>query len=346
MANTVAVVLAGGRGTRLYPASSPDTPKQFCAIAGERSLLERTVARAERFADEVVVITKPADADTMRGLIDCEVLVEPEPKGTGPALVYAAHRLRTRAQTLVCLPSDHYVGDDDAFAQAASRAAATARETDGLVTLGVTPTRPATGYGYLKPGKQLQEHVSRVDRFVEKPDSDAAARYIDRGYYWNAGIFAWRPEVLLDICRETRLEPLVRALEANDPEPFAGCAPVSIDYGVMEDAAPVYLISVSFEWDDLGTWDALARVLDSDMAGTVIDGNGLCFDTEASIIATDDSMHVATVGVSDLVIAAHGSRVLVLPTGETQRVREVWDAVYRENKASASGRDPEGEADT
>jgi mannose-1-phosphate guanylyltransferase len=328
MANTVAVVLAGGRGTRLYPASSPETPKQFRAIAGERSLLERTVVRAERFADEVVVLTSPTDADTVRALIDCDVLVEPEPKDTGPALVYAAHRLRTRAQTLICLPSDHYIGDDDAFVTAANRAVTTARETDGLVTIGVSPTRPATGYGYLKPGNQLRKHVSRVDRFVEKPGSDAAARYIDDGYYWNAGIFAWRPEVLLNMCRGTMLGPLVAALDAGEPEPFAACESVSVDYGVMEEAAPVYLITVPFEWDDLGTWDALARVLDPDTAGTVIDGNGLCIDAENSIIATDDSMHVAAVGVSDLVIAAYEDRVLVVPTGQTQQVREVWDAVY------------------
>jgi mannose-1-phosphate guanylyltransferase len=328
MSDTVAVVLAGGRGTRLYPASSPDTPKQFRAIAGERSLLERTVARADRFADETVVLTRPAYADPVRDRVDCEVLVEPEPKDTAPALVYAAHRLRDRAGTLVCLPSDHHVGDDGVFVDAAERAAATARETGGLVTMGVEPTRPATGYGYLKPGESVGDGVHRVERFVEKPDAETATDYCERGYRWNAGIFAWTPEALLVACEGTALEPLVTALDADDPEPFAACEAVSVDYGVMEAAADVYLVAVEFEWDDLGMWDALARVLDADESGTVVGGNGLPIDTEGCVLATDESSHVAAVGVSDLVVAAHDGRVLVVPKRDTQRVREVWDAVY------------------
>jgi mannose-1-phosphate guanylyltransferase len=328
MPNTVAVVLAGGRGTRLYPASSPETPKQFRAVAGERSLLERTVARAERFADEVVVLTRPAYANRVRGLVDAEVVVEPEPKDTGPALVYAAHRLRDRAGTLVCLPSDHHVGDDAAFAAAADRAAETARETGGLVTMGVDPTRPATGYGYLEPGEAVGEGVHRVESFVEKPDAETVAHYRERGYRWNAGIFAWTPDALLSACAGTTLEPLVDALEAADPEPFAACEAVSIDYGVMEAADDVYLVAVDFSWDDLGTWDALARVLDADAAGTVFDGNALSLDADGCVLTTDESSHVAAVGVSDLVVAAHNDRVLVVPKRESQRVREVWDAVY------------------
>ena len=326
--DTVAVVLAGGRGTRLYPASSPETPKQFRAIGGERSLLERTVTRAEGFADEVVVLTRPAYADPVRELVDAQVLVEPEPKDTGPALVYAAHRLQDRAGTLVCLPSDHHVGDDAAFAEAAERAAATARETGGLVTMGVKPTRAAIGYGYLKPGEALTEGVHRVEKFVEKPDPGAAARYREHGYRWNAGIFAWTPEALLSACEGTDLEPLVAALDAGDPEPFAACEAVSVDYGVMEDAADVYLVSVDFAWDDLGTWDALARVLEGDESGTVADGNTLALDTENCVLATDEGSHVAAVGVSNLVVAAYDGRVLVVPKRDSQRVREVWDAVY------------------
>jgi mannose-1-phosphate guanylyltransferase len=327
MSATVAVVLAGGRGTRLYPASSPDTPKQFRAIAGERSLLERTVDRAERFADETVVLTRPAYADPVRELVDCDVLVEPEPKDTGPALVYAAHRLRDRAETLVCLPSDHHVGSG-AFATAAERAAATARETGGLVTMGVEPTRAAVGYGYLKPGESVGEGVHRVEKFVEKPDPGAAARYREHGYRWNAGIFAWTPEALLSACEGTALEPLVAALDAGDPEPFAACEAVSVDYGVMEDAEDVFLVAAEFEWDDLGTWDALGRVLEADDSGTVVDGNALSFDAEGCVLATDESSHVAAVGVSNLVVAAYDGRVLVVPKHDAQRVREVWDAVY------------------
>jgi mannose-1-phosphate guanylyltransferase len=332
----VAVVLAGGTGTRLYPASRSDDPKQFHRFGGERSLLAATVDRAG-FADEVYVLTRPAFADAVRDHApNAAVLTEPEPKDTGPALAYAAHRVREQVGdcAMVCLPSDHHVGGG--VAATARSAARTAVETGGLVTVGVEPTRPATGYGYVEPGERFDGPNDglggyyAVDSFVEKPDADSAEAFLDRGFYWNAGIFAWTPTALLEAARATPLEPLCEALDRGEAAAgFAAVDAVSVDYAVLERVDDVFLVPATFEWDDLGTWDALGRVLDSDESGTVAVGDAHLDDARDCVVATDG--HVSAVGVSDLVIASYGDRTLVVPKSQSQRVRDVVGALREDD---------------
>jgi len=321
----VAVILAGGTGTRLYPASRSDRPKQFLAVDGDRSLLAETVDRAG-FADERYVLTGPEYADAVREHApEAGVLTEPEPKDTGPALAYAAHRIREQVGecVLVCLPSDHHVAGD--FATTMERAAATAVETGGLVTVGVEPTRVETGYGYVKPGDDHETDTGayyEVAKFTEKPDQGAAMRYRHHGYYWNAGMFAWTPGAFLSAARDTALDPLLEALDSGDSEAgFAAVEPVSVDYAVMETAEDAYLVPAEFEWDDLGSWDALARVLDTDEAGNATMGETLAIDAEDNVLATDG--HVSVVGVEDLIVATFDGHTVVVPKQQAQRVREV-----------------------
>jgi len=321
----VAVVLAGGTGTRLYPASRADRPKQFLGLGGDRSLLARTVDRAA-VADETYVLTRPGYADAVRDHApSVAVLAEPRPRDTGPALVYAAHRIREQVGdcVLLALPSDHHVQGD--FAATARTAARVAGETGGLVTVGVEPTRPATGYGYIAPDTDHGDYAT-VAEFVEKPDADAARRYVADGYYWNAGVFAWTPDALLDAARGSPLAALVDALAGSEPDRgFDAVDPVSVDEAILESAPGVSVVPADFEWDDLGSWDAVGRAREGDAEGNVVLGEGLAIDASDCVLASDG--HVAVVGVEGLAVASYEGRTLVVPREESQRVRDVVDAL-------------------
>jgi len=331
----VALILAGGTGTRLYPASRSDRPKQFLAFGGDRSLLAATVDRAG-FADETYVLTRPDLADDVREHApEAGVLTEPEPKDTGPALVYAAHRIREQVGdcVLVCLPSDHHIEGD--FAATMERAARVAVGTEDLVTVGVEPTRPETGYGYVKPGEERETEAGEthypVEKFTEKPDQGAAMRYRHHGYYWNAGMFAWTPDALLREARGTALDPLVAALDSGDPEAgFDAVESVSIDYAVLETTDRAAIVPATFEWDDLGAWDAMERVLDADENGNATLGDTVAIDAENNVVATDGRASV--VGVDDLVVASYDGHTLVVPKREAQRVREVVAELERDGE--------------
>ncbi|MFB6133932.1 MAG: mannose-1-phosphate guanylyltransferase [Halanaeroarchaeum sp.] len=319
--------MAGGTGTRLYPASRSDRPKQFRAFGGDRSLLGRAVDRAS-FADEIVVLTRDAFAERVREYApDATVLVEPEPMNTGPALVFAAHRVRELFDdpVVLALPSDHVTGPG--FADAARRAVSVAADEDALVTIGLKPTRPATEYGYIQPG-DADEGVAPVQQFREKPDAETAAEFVEAGYRWNVGTFAFRPVALLREAADSPLSPLVDALAEDRPaDGFAAVEAASIDYAVLEDAGDVFVVLADFEWDDLGSWDALERLLDGENA---VIGDALTIDARGNVLATDDK-HVSVVGADDLVVAAFDDRVLVVSREEAQRVREVVSLLRERN---------------
>ncbi len=345
---TVALVLAGGIGSRLYPASRGDRPKQFLPIGGDESLLSRTADRAG-FADELVVSTRPDFADEIpEHAPDAEVIVEPAGKDTGPALAYATHQIRERygaepmgettgeQLVVVAMPSDHHVADPNVFQQTMARGASVAAATGRLVTFGVTPERPDTGYGYIEPGAQreTQTGVAFTDlaRFHEKPDSDTAATYVDAGYYWNSGIFAWTPAAFLSAAADSPLGPLVEALDAGNPAAgFDAVDPVSVDYAVLERVDDAAVVPAAFSWDDLGSWDALDRVRPQDGDGNVAIGEHLTIDAAENVVATDDT-HVSLVGVSGLAVVAYDNRVLVVPKGEAQRVREAVALLKEDGK--------------
>lgn len=335
----VAVVLAGGTGSRLYPASRSGRPKQFLSLLGEASFLERTVSRARTVADDVVVLTRESYAEGVAERVpDAEVLVEPAGRDTGPALLYATYRIGDRYDDAVvlALPSDHLIGEG--FAPAVRRGVDVAAETDRLVTFGVEPTRPETGYGYVEAAEPETNAAAGdatgtdsewypVASFHEKPDAATAESYVAAGHYWNAGLFAWRPAAFLAAADGPPLAPLVDALRSGGDEvtaAFESAEPVSVDHAVLESAADVAVVPAAFPWDDVGSWDALDRVLDADAEGNAAtDGATLrTLDAADNVVAADDA-HVSVVGVSGLAVVAWDDRVLVVPKERAQEVKRL-----------------------
>lgn len=325
-------MLAGGIGSRLYPASRKTRPKQFLPIGGDESLLAQTVERAD-FTDELVVSTRPKFADEIEAHAPkATVLVEPAGRDTGPALTYATHRIQDQygdtgePLVVIVLPSDHYVGDDSAFEKAMQRGAEVASETGHLVTFGIRPERPETGYGYIEHGPSRDAagtEFHEVAKFHEKPDADTVREYVDAGYRWNSGMFAWTPERFLDAATDSPLGPLVAALDAGNPDSaFDAIDPISVDYAVLERAERVAVVDAAFAWDDLGTWDALDRVGSADDDGNVAIGANLTVGAADNVIVSDDK-HVSLVGVSGLAVVAYDDRVLVVSKDDAQRVREL-----------------------
>ncbi|MFB6252574.1 MAG: mannose-1-phosphate guanylyltransferase [Halobellus sp.] len=347
----VAVVLAGGTGSRLYPASRSDRPKQFLSLFESNSLLEQTVSRARDVADEVVVVTRESYADGVRERVpDVDVLVEPVSRDTGPALLYATARVDAAFTdpVILALPSDHLVGTG--FAAAIQRGTEVAAATGRLVTFGVEPTRPETGYGYIEPTRRPSAATESdsdaepdtawapVQSFHEKPDPETAESYVAAGHYWNAGLFAWRPSVFLEAAADSPIAGVATALRsielpatldagftaADVAGVFESVDPVSVDYAIFEVAEEVAVVPVSFPWDDVGAWDALERVVDPDDDGNVTAGTVELHTLDAgdNVVAADEA-HVSLIGVSDLAVVTWDDRVLVVPKDRAQDVKQL-----------------------
>lgn len=342
------VILAGGGGTRLWPASRRRRPKQFLPLgaAPGESLLQATARRLGPLcAPERLLVVTAADqaaevARELPGLAEDAVLAEPVPKNTAAALGLAAAVLLERDSDAVmaALPSDHHIADEAAFAELAGRALDLAADTGSIVTVGVVPTRPEPGFGYLELGDATAGGSRRVVRFVEKPDPDTARRYAGSGsHLWNAGMFfvtarrLWEeigrhmPETFagLSRVREALAEGGRPAAEAAAAAVYPSFASVSIDHGVMERAADVITLPGDFGWNDVGSWSALAEYRPVDPAGNVTDGQVTVIDAHRNIFVSDDDCVIAACGVRDLVVVKSGNAILIVPKDRAQDVRQI-----------------------
>jgi mannose-1-phosphate guanylyltransferase len=332
-----ALILAGGSGTRFWPLSRKHRPKQLLALEGDRTLLRDTVERLHPLVapEDVWICTTQALADAVRQELPevppAHVLIEPEGRNTAPAIGWSVRSIPEEARrgAVAIFPADHRIGDPVAFRDALARAAAAVSREDLVMTLGVTPRWPETGYGYLElePGSRT-DGLRRVRRFVEKPTLDNAERFVASGnHLWNAGIFLFRGTTFLDLL--ARFQPeLARGLEAiaAAPERLAEIYPRlpadSVDYAVMEKLAGIATLPIDCGWSDLGSWSALDEVLPHDAAGNTGRGDTLAIDSHDNLLFSDAGL-IAVLGVRDLVVVRTGDAVLVVPKERSQEVRKI-----------------------
>ncbi len=333
----IPVILSGGSGTRLWPMSREERPKQFLSLTADRTMFQLTVERtadAARFA-EPLIVANARHADLIENQLEghaATLILEPMARNTAPAIALAALAANLTDPLLV-MPSDHMIADVPAF-MAAIDAALPLVERGWLATFGITPDAPEIGYGYIQTGEEVSPGTYRVDRFVEKPDAATAeAMLAQGGYVWNGGIFLFRADAYLRALAEfapAMLDAARAAMESAvrdgqrilpDADAFALSPSDSIDYAVMEKAERVAVVPVSMGWSDIGSWDAL-HALNADANGDAHSGDIIALDTSNCLLSSD-GIRVAAVGVSDLIVVASGDSVLIMPRGQSQAVKRV-----------------------
>ncbi|AYV45929.1 mannose-1-phosphate guanylyltransferase/mannose-6-phosphate isomerase [Caulobacter flavus] len=350
------VILCGGSGTRLWPASRLDRPKQFLKLLGPHSSFQETLLRVRDLAagQEIIIVTGAAMIDFVREQAreietPVVVLLEPEARDSAPAVAAAAAYVEALDPDAVALmlAADHHVGEVELFKDAA-RLAAHAASKGLIVTFGVRPTGPATGFGYIRPGAALDaEGVFKVAAFVEKPDLDLAKTYVSQGYLWNSGNFAFKASTML--AELENFEPLIaraardavaKAERADpdglclklDPASFAQAPRKSLDYAIMERTHLAAVVPAAFSWSDLGAWDAIWGASPQDGHGNAAQGDVTLVDTRG-VLARSTGPFVGAIGVSDLMIVAEPDAVLVCRRDDAQAVKTLVD------RLKANGRD-------
>ncbi|MBL0924224.1 MAG: NTP transferase domain-containing protein [Sphingomonadaceae bacterium] len=335
------VILSGGGGTRLWPLSTPETPKQFLALTADETMFQLTVRRVmdrSMFAPPLIV-ANAAHAELVEaqladiGVDDATLLLEPCARNTAPAIALAALALADAKSPMLVMPSDHVIANPAAFA-AATAALLPLVEEGWLATYGITPTGPETGYGYIQFADLQRDGVHAVSRFVEKPDAPRAAEMIAGGdHVWNGGIFLFRADIYLAVLAVHAPDMLAAAQAAMaeaerfdnqihpHAESFAACPSDSIDYAVMEKADRVAVAPVSMGWSDVGSWDSLHEIGAKDHHGNTTIGAVRLSEASGNLIHAD-GIRVSVHGVENLIVVANGSEVLILPRGASQKVRD------------------------
>ena len=344
-----AIIMAGGTGTRFWPASTKDTPKQLLQLVGDASLVRQTVDRLGDVAPaghRLIVTNKRllgaihrAIAGVTRGVIRWRTVQA----HTAPCIGLAAMLVSRHdpEATMVVMPADHVIGPSDVFQDAIRQAAQMVDDSPwSIVTFGIKPTYPAEVFGYIRRGRPLPEPEGAapayvVKKFEEKPDAAKAAKYLATGeYYWNSGIFVWRAATILSALAERQpvmvrhLETILAAWDTDErnevfEREFTAIQPVSIDYAVMEHATDVAVIEAPFEWDDLGSWQSLARLEGTDAEGNTIIGRHMGVRTKGTIVHTDDEHLVVTLGLEDCIVVHTPNATLVANKHDEEQIRQV-----------------------
>lgn len=339
---TTAVIMAGGRGERFWPKSRNSCPKQFLSLTPDgETMIQKTVKRLLPIVDmeDIYIVTNAAYTELVLGQLPdlprSNILAEPCARNTAPCIAFAAAVIGRKYEDaiMLVLPSDHLIGYENIYVNTLRKAVSVAENGKNLVTIGITPTYPETGYGYINFGKEAGD-AYEVERFVEKPDLSTAEKYLASGdYLWNSGMFVWKLSSIMDNMKEflpdiyegaMRIgesfgtpgyeETLVREFEAFKGE--------SVDFGIMEKASDIYTIPGSFGWDDVGSWLAVERINDTDDSGNCFSGDVIAVDSERTTVCGGKRL-VAAVGTKDLIVVDTDDALLICSKESTQNVKEV-----------------------
>ena len=344
----IAVIMAGGKGTRFWPRSRSARPKQFLAIAGTETLLHQTVHRLEGAFEpqHIFIITTRELADETRKMLPelppDNILVEPEGRNTAPCLALSLVEIERRIPegVMVVLSADHWIGDTEAFIQDVDLAVDHAASHQELVVFGIKPTYPETGYGYIEAEGPESAGVQKVLAFREKPPLEVALQYLESGrHYWNAGMFVWAlsdfRKALLEHCPEV-LTPLDEwtsqgADEADLTAIYGRLPRVAIDVALMEKARNVALVSTHFRWSDVGSWPAAIEFQEPDANGNVVQGQAILLDVKNSAFFGGARL-IAASGVSDLIVVDEPDALLICHRGKAQSVKQIVDRLQQEGR--------------
>jgi len=333
-----AVVLAGGVGSRFWPISTPERPKQLLPLATTEPMLADALARLAPIVpvERTLVLTNAGLVDAIAELAPAlpreNLIAEPKPAGTAAALGWGAHLIAQRGSrddVMISVHADWAIGDAEGFRKALLDAAETAESQHALVTVGVVPVRPDPGFGYIQPGEPVGPRARRVARFVEKPDRARAEVMLREGYLWNSGIFVWRAGDFLD--EIAALTPEIAPHLAAHPNDLAGfftaiAAPIAVDVGVMERSSRVLVLPGDFGWDDVGTWAALKRVRACDARGNALSGLVHALESSDNVVHADGNA-VVLYGVRDLVVVSRDGLTLVTTTERASDLKQLIESL-------------------
>ena len=346
--NRFIVIMAGGRGERFWPRSRTDLPKQFLPIVGDQPLLVQTLRRLQGVVppENLLVLTnreqRPQVLALCPDLPPENVVGEPVGRDTAPAVALAnllVQQRRSKA-TFAMLPADHVIKDVESYQSVLHAAFTAAEENEALVTIGIQPEHPATGYGYIRRGEkvtlQSAHSAHKVLQFVEKPDRPTAEQYLKSGeYFWNAGMFIWRTEVLAAQFQSQApeisegMDRIAEALAAEQPldavldEHYPSLKKISVDYAILENAPEVIVVESAFDWDDVGEWPAVARHFPKDDHGNVTGPNAIVESGKNNIVFSEKGRLTAVLGVDDLIVVQTEDATLVCPRSKAQDIKKL-----------------------
>ncbi|HTD00573.1 MAG: mannose-1-phosphate guanyltransferase [Verrucomicrobia bacterium 13_1_20CM_4_55_9] len=341
-----ALILAGGSGERFWPLSRRNRPKQLLRLVSERTLLEETVARLEGFVptERVLILTNIEQEKGVRDLLEGfpkqNIIAEPAKRDTAAAVALGAGWVAARdhSATMLAFPADHVIADRAAFQETMKTAAAAAEETGALVTIGIKPTWACPGFGYIEQGEPVRLRsdgkiaVHRVVRFREKPNIDLAESFLRKGNFrWNAGMFVWSvPTVLSEFNRHApELADFISQVRSPKDldkilhERFAKLPRISFDYAIMEKAEHVLVVEASFDWDDVGSWQAVARYFKKDEHGNAANGALTALDSSDNIIFNDGETTIALLGVHNLIVVRTGDAILICHRHQAEKIKNL-----------------------